>query len=54
MKKRAVVNTAIFLLVILGIVIIYIGMSGAKIIWPPVITGLGFFVISWAIYMLKE
>jgi hypothetical protein len=54
MEKRTVVNIAIALLVILGIAIIYIGMSGAKIIWPPVITGLGFFVTSWAIYKLKD
>lgn len=54
MKRSAAINIAIGLLVILGIAIIYIGLSGTKIIWPPVITGLGFFVISWTICMLKN
>ncbi|MNY61334.1 hypothetical protein D3C86_1980050 [compost metagenome] len=54
MGKKLVLNIAVFLLVILGMAIIYIGMAGPKIMWPPVITGVGFFVISWVFYKLKE
>lgn len=54
MEKRAVLNTAILLLILLGIAIIYFGMMGPKIMWPPVITGLGFFVISWVFYKLRD
>lgn len=54
MEKKSILNIAVFLLVVLGIAIVYIGMSGPKVIWPPVITGLGFFVISWAIHLLNK
>jgi len=54
MEKKSILNILIFLLVVLGIVIIYIGISGPRVIWPPVITGLGFFVISWAIHLLNK
>lgn len=54
MEKKSVLNIAVFLLVVLGVAIIYIGVSGPKIIWPPIITGLGFFVIGWAISALNK
>ncbi|MNE44317.1 hypothetical protein D3C87_1891560 [compost metagenome] len=54
MEKRRILNIGVFLLVVLGIAIIYFGMAGPKIMWPPVITGIGFFVISWVFTKLKE
>lgn len=54
MERKAVLNTAMLLLLLLGIAIIYFGMSAPKIMWPPVITGLGFFVISWVFYKLRD
>lgn len=54
MEKKSILNIAVFLLVVLGVVIIYIGISGPKVIFPPVITGLGFFVIGWAIHLLNK
>lgn len=54
MSKKAALNIAVFLLIILGVAIIYVGISGPKVILPPIITGLGFFVISWAINVLNK
>lgn len=54
MEKKVALNVAVFLLVVLGVAIIYIGISGPKVILPPVITGLGFFVIGWAIHLLNK
>ncbi|WP_316842242.1 hypothetical protein [Pedobacter gandavensis] len=54
MEKRTVLSISAFLLLILGIAIIYVGLSGPKLMLPPVITGLGFFVISWALFALKK
>jgi hypothetical protein len=34
---------------------IYIGgFYGPKVILPPIITGVGFFLIAWAIHVLKN
>ncbi|MCX2453260.1 hypothetical protein OQX61_18430 [Pedobacter sp. PLR] len=54
MEKRTVLTISSFLLIILGIAIIFVGMSGPKLMLPPVITGLGFFVISWALFALNK
>ena len=41
------------LLIILGIIMIYLGgFYGPKTIWPPIITGIGFFLVS--LVFLKE
>ncbi len=46
---------AAVLLVILGIVMIYLGaFSGLKLLLPPVITGIGFFVIAWAFIKMRN
>ncbi|WP_182957894.1 hypothetical protein [Pedobacter gandavensis] len=54
MEKTTVLNISVFLLIVLGIAIIFVGLSGPKLMLPPVITGLGFFVISWALFALKK
>ena len=36
------------LLIVLAIAMIYFGgFHGPKVIWPPIITGIGFFLISF-------
>ncbi|MEP6844961.1 MAG: hypothetical protein ABI861_03130 [Panacibacter sp.] len=49
MEKRNGLIAAAVILIILGIVMIYLGAFHApKLLLPPVITGIGFFVIAWA------
>jgi len=55
MQKDQVLNMAKYLLIILGIIMIYIGgFYGQKIILPPIITGIGFFIIAWVFHTLKK
>lgn len=55
MDKNKVFTIAGITLVLLGIAMIYIGAFYApKIMLPPIITGIGFFVISWALLSLKK
>ncbi len=55
MSKNSILTTVQIILVILGIVMIYIGVIFApKIMLPPIITGIGFFAITWAFSALKE
>ena len=55
MGKRNGLIIAAVLLVILGIVMIYLGaFFGPKILLPPIITGIGFFIIAWAFYTLRN
>jgi hypothetical protein len=47
MNRRQSLTISAVLLVILGVIMIYLGLSSAaKILWPPVITGTGFFIIA--------
>lgn len=55
MKKGNSLIVAAVLLVILGIVMIYLGaFGGPKLLLPPVITGIGFFVIAWAFIKVRN
>ena len=55
MDKNKVLSTTALLLVVLGILMIYIGgFYGPKMILPPIITGIGFFLIAWALHALKD
>jgi len=48
MTNSKLIKVSALALVILGIAMIYIGgFYGEKIILPPIITGLGFFIIAW-------
>jgi len=50
MEKRNIVNISIFLLILLGIAMIYFGgFYAPKVMIPPILTGIGFFVIAWAL-----
>jgi len=54
-KKDKILRTAAILLVLLGLGMIYIGgFYGPTVMLPPIITGLGFFVIAWALNTLKS
>ncbi len=55
MDKNNIVKISIILLIILGIAMIYIGgFYAAKIMLPPIITGIGFFIIAWTLNALKK
>jgi len=55
MNKYRKIKVSIVLLIILGIAMIYIGVFyGPKIMLPPIITGVGFFVISWALNAIRK
>jgi len=55
MDKNKTLNAASILLIILGIIMIYIGgFYAPKIMLPPIITGIGFFIIAWVFRILKK
>ena len=55
MDKNKVLTTVAILLIILGIAMIYIGgFYAPKVMLPPIITGVGFFLIAWALNALKD
>lgn len=55
MEKNKVLTLASYLLILLGLVMVYLGgFYGPKIILPPIVTGLGFFVLAWALTALKK
>jgi len=55
MNKNNTLSIASILLILLGIVMIYIGgFYAPKVILPPIITGIGFFIIAWVMIALKE
>ena len=55
MKKNSVLSIATILLIVLGVAMIYIGgFYTPKLMLPPIITGIGFFIISWVLTTLKE
>ena len=55
MERKKIVNTAVLLLVALGILMIYFGgFYAPKVMIPPILTGLGFFIIAWAFNAVKK
>ena len=55
MNKNSTLTIAQILLVVLGIAMILIGaVFTPKLMVPPIITGVGFFVIAWAFSVLKK
>jgi len=55
MSKNNVLSTVAILLVIMGIAMIYIGgFHAPKLMLPPVISGVGFILIVWALHALKD
>ncbi len=54
MEKNQVLTITSILLVVLGVVMIYLGgFNSPKVILPPIVTGIGFFVIAWCLNALK-
>jgi heme O synthase-like polyprenyltransferase len=50
MSSNDIITTSVILLVLLGILMIYFGgFYAPKIMIPPILTGIGFFVIAWAL-----
>ncbi len=55
MYKSKILAIAAILLILLGIFMIYLGgFYAPKIMLPPIITGIGFFLIAWALNALKD
>ncbi|WP_370478045.1 hypothetical protein [Tamlana flava] len=55
MYKSKILAIAAILLIVLGIFMIYLGgFYAPKIMLPPIITGIGFFLIAWALNALKD
>ncbi len=55
MSKNNVLTISALLLIVLGIAMIYFGgFYAPKVMIPPIITGVGFFVIAWALNALKK
>ncbi len=55
MNKNKILTTTSILLIVLGIAMIYIGgFYGPNMMLPPMITGVGFFLIAWALTALKD
>lgn len=55
MNKKKVFAVAAVLLMVLGVAMIYIGgFYSPKVILPPIITGVGFFIIAWVFNSLKS
>ncbi len=55
MKKNSVLRISAIALVVLGIIMIYIGgFYAPKVMLPPIITGIGFFIIAWVLKTLKN
>lgn len=52
MRSRKAPSIAVWGLVLLGIVMIVIGAMGP--IAPPIITGVGFFIIAWWMYTIAH
>jgi len=51
MTNSKLIKVSALALVILGIAMIYIGgFYTPKIMLPPIITGVGFFIIAWVFY----
>jgi hypothetical protein len=55
MDKNKILTISAILLIIIGIAMIYIGgFYAPKVMLPPILTGVGFFVIAWVFSALKK
>lgn len=54
MKKENVLLISGIVLIVLGLFIASIGLFAGSILLPPVITGLGFFVLAWVCFTLRK
>ncbi|NEU08038.1 hypothetical protein GZH53_06905 [Flavihumibacter sp. R14] len=55
MTRNNVLTVSTIVMIILALIMIFLGFrSGPKILYPPVITGIGFIVIAWVLSVLKD
>ena len=54
MNRKSTLTIAAAALLILALVIGYAGLSGERILLPPVITAIGFLVIAWVFFSLRS
>ncbi|MGE3466886.1 MAG: hypothetical protein AB7J13_08125 [Pyrinomonadaceae bacterium] len=54
MKLGPTLTIASVILVVLAFIIGFAGISGEKVLLPPVVTSIGFFVISWALFSIRD
>ena len=55
MEKNKILTTTAILLIVLGIALIYLGgFYAPKLMLPPIISGIGFFLVAWALIALKD
>lgn len=54
MKKETILTISGGILIALGVLISAIGLFAGPILLPPVITGIGFFVLSWVCFTLRK
>jgi len=55
MNKNKLLSISAVILILLGLIMIYIGgFYAPKVMLPPIITGIGFFVIAWVFNALKN
>ncbi|MCF8218469.1 MAG: hypothetical protein K9I29_06475 [Bacteroidales bacterium] len=55
MRKTAL-SFASILMLVFGLLLIYFGIfqGGGDIVWPPIISGAGFIVVSWIFQILRK
>jgi hypothetical protein len=55
LDKSQILNLSVWILVILGLIMIYLGaIYPPKVMFPPIVTGIGFFVIAWGFAQLRK
>lgn len=55
MERSKALTIGLWVLVVLGLVMVYLGgFYGPKVILPPIITAVGFFVIAWVLGSLRK
>ena len=55
MTRNNVLTVSILLMTILALIMIFLGFrSGPKVLYPPIVTGIGFIVIAWVFSALKD
>lgn len=52
MNRASLLRLAAILLYALGVVMVYLGFRAG--IWPPTVTGIGFFVIATVFYLDRK
>lgn len=53
MRKNSLLTFAAFLLLVLGIYMIYLATMGANVLRPPMVTGIGFIIIAVVFWKLR-